>query len=140
MRLNRRQLRRLIESAIYEQSEGGKKQVVPKEVRAELTKLRTEGQTALAFDGDGNRGIAIGFTKKSVKKGAPKLALGRLKKIYGDDRVVMGGVKRLQGGSASIKAFGPGVGANVSYGSEDDVKDRFQKYFTGDDAIFIKMD
>ncbi len=138
MRLNRRQLRRLIESAIYEQGQA-KGQVVPKEVRAELTKLRLSGMTALGFDGGGDQGIAISINKSGGGKEGVKLAFSRLKKIYGEDRVVMGGVKRLQGGSAGIKSFGESEREKEQYGG-DEIKDLFQEFFEGDDAIFIKMD
>ena len=134
MRLNRRQLRRLIESAIYEQSESGKKKVAPKEVRAELNNLRLDGITCLAFDREGNQGLAVRITHSTDIDGSKsKLAISRLKKVYGEDRVSQGVVKRLQGGSAGIKTF-------------DGERHNFEKsgfaenLLTNKKAIFIKMD
>jgi hypothetical protein len=110
MKLNRRQLRRLIESTILEQS--GAKPLVPKDVRQELERLRLSGFTALAFDGDSNEGIVIVFgdvgtgesSSEHIK--AADLALKRLRLVYGEDRVARGAAERLQGGSAAIKGFG----------------------------------
>ena len=118
MKLNRRQLRRLIESAIYEQASSGggssastkrTKEVIPKEVREELQRLRFGGFTALAVDEDGNEGIAIrlySVEDKSEYENQNKIVLNHLKKVYGDDRVAFGTVARLLGGSAGIKQFG----------------------------------
>ena len=130
MRLNRRQLRRLIESAIYEQAEGEKKQVVPKEVRAEMKKMNLGGYTALAFDGSGNRGLAVELRGESLDD--VPIAFERLKKIYGEDRVSMDGIKKLQGGSSGIK--------KISGERVDIDKDTFLEFRNEEKTIFIKMD
>jgi hypothetical protein len=111
MKLNRRQLRRLIESTILEQA--GAKPLVPKEVREELANnLRLSGLTALALDENGEEGVAVIFGDVGTQETNfedienAELAFKRLKRIYGDDRVVKGTVERLKGGSAAIKGFG----------------------------------
>jgi len=137
MRLNRRQLRRLIESAIYEQAEGGKKQVVPKEVRAEMKKLNLRGMTSLAFDGEGNQGLALRVSNYMDEDGSStKLAVARLKKLYGEDKVMTGVVKRLQGGSAGVKGF-DGTQLNTKIYKKDGLA---KDVLVDEKAIFIKMD
>ena len=69
MKLNRKQLRRLIESTILEQA--GAKPLVPKEVRQELERLRLSGYTALAFDEDGEEGIVVVFGDVGVQSQTP---------------------------------------------------------------------
>jgi hypothetical protein len=142
MRLNRRQLRRLIESTIYEQEAGGKKKVIPKEVRAELKKLRLGGYTSLAFDKEGVNGLSIVLDEKGRD-----LALKRLKSVYGEDRVTLGSTERLQGGSAGIKDFdgkllqttGSKVGDDLRMRKVQSKEDLEQIFADGDD-IFIKME
>ena len=58
MKLNRRDLRRLIESVIREEATTGKR-LIPSEVRKTLVQLGLNGATALANDKDANRGLAI---------------------------------------------------------------------------------
>jgi len=159
MRLNRRQLRRLIETAIYEQDtwddqkvkpgkptfgvEGGKKLVVPKEVRAELKKLRLGGYTSLAFDKEGVNGLSILLFEIPKER---DLALKRLKSIYGEDRVTSGSTARLQGGSAGIKDFDgkrlqtTGFEELFAYRRKVQSKEDMEQIFADGDDIFIKME
>ena len=66
MKLNRRELRRLIESVIREEATTGKR-LIPSEVRQTLNQLRLSGATAWAFDEDANRGLAINmFVKRLI--------------------------------------------------------------------------
>ena len=143
MRLNRRQLRRLIESAIYEQTEGGK-QVAPKEVRAELKKLRLDGYTSLAFDKEGVNGLSILLLNLNDEK---EIALKRLKNIYGEDRVTLGSTERLQGGSAGIKDFDGKRLQTTGFEITRDLRKRkvqskedLEQLFADGDDIFIKME
>jgi hypothetical protein len=136
MRLNRRQLRRLIESAIYEQGQA-KGQVVPKEVRAEMRKLRLRGITSLAFDGEGNQGLALRVSDHMDRDGSStKLAVARLKKLYGEDKVMTGVVKRLQGGSAGVKGFDGKQLDRETFKKDGLAKD----ILDNEKSIFIKMD
>ena len=132
MRLNRRQLRRLIESAIYEQAEGGKKKVVPKEVRVELRTLNAHGFTCLAFDQEGNRGLSILIPESDEKE--QELIFNRLKKTYGA-KVKKGVTAKLQGGSAAIKSISDGERFDA-----EGIKTYFEDAFADGSDIFIEID
>ena len=180
MLISKRQLRRLIESAIYEQNapeeidndetsgklkskmkstadakkgaqksikskiSSGGKQVIPKEVRAELKKLRLDGYTSLAFDKEGVNGLSILLLSDEK---ARDLALKRLKSIYGEDSVTLGSTERLQGGSAGIKDFDGKRLQTTGFKLGDDLirrkvqsKEDLEQMFAGGDDIFIKME
>jgi hypothetical protein len=141
MKLNRRQLRRLIETSIYEQAEGGRKRVVPEEVREELRSIGLTGAdaiTALGTDKSGRSGLFI----LVGKIGNLSRSLTHLKDVYGEDRVEQCRPAKLQGGSAAIKTLGP-KGAQRIPGSIPGLKDAYTEdgqLFGSDRVIFVKFD
>ena len=143
MKIKRYQLQQLIETLLYENTG---KRVVPSEVRAVLKKLGMSGITSLATDNQANDGLAIILHPPNKRVAYKKehledvdLAFTKLKKAYGD-RVVMGTVAKLAGGSAGVKQFD-----SDSKDERQENKDLFNHIVKvlqerGDFVIFIKFD
>jgi len=109
MKLNRRSLRRLIESIVLENNEASHSQVVPKEVRDLALSKGLKGMTAIAFDKENNEGLAVMIERDFRGNHEDKLNnfIGEIEKLYGKDRVKQTMISKLKRGSAGVKHISP---------------------------------